>query len=76
MIVKLTIHAQERINTRFEGDIHFCTKFKWVLKMIKRKQVLEYPGKRPNTIETVYDHVKFIYQKIGNERKLITSYPV
>lgn len=76
MVISITHHASERIEQRFDNDIHFQTKFKWALKMIKRNHVKEYPGKRPNTMEAVYNNVKFIYQKIGNTRKLVTTYPV
>ena len=74
MIISLTTHASERIQERFDGDIHFQTKFKWLLKQIKRGTVKEYSGKREGTIEARYDGVKFIYEKTGNIRRLITTY--
>lgn len=74
MVTVLTKHSQERIEQRFNNDIHFQTKFKWAMKQVKRWTVIEHNGKRPNTLEAVYDNVKFIYQKIGNKRILITTY--
>jgi len=74
MVISLSQHSSERIVQRFEGDINFTIKFKWVLKLIKRWEVIEYSGKRENTKEARYDWIKYIYQKIWNERKLITTY--
>lgn len=74
MVTVLTRHSKERIEQRFNNDIHFQTKFKWMLKMVKRGIVTERNGKRPNTLEAVYDNVKFIYQKIGGKYILITTY--
>lgn len=74
MVISISHHASERIEQRFNNDIYFKNKFKWILKQIKRWKVIEHPWKRENTVEAIYDRVKYIYQKIWNERKLITTY--
>lgn len=74
MVVSISHHASERIWERFSNDPCFEIKFRWTLKQIKRGIVKEYKWKRPGTMEVIYDRVKFIYQKVGNSRKLITTY--
>jgi len=74
MVISLTQHSKERIQERFDGDIYFQIKFKHALKCAKRWQAKENKGKVENTMVIVYDHIKYIYQKIGTKRKLITTF--
>lgn len=74
MVISISHHASERISERFSGDSCFNIKFKWVLKMIKRGIVKEYTWKREGTMTATYDGIKFIYQKIGSKRILITAF--
>jgi len=54
-MIRLCKHAIERVQERFNGDIHFETKFKWALKQEKRKKINEKKGNKPNTFVLVYD---------------------
>jgi len=73
-MIRLCKHAIERVQERFNGDIHFETKFKWALKQEKRKKINEKKGNKPNTFVLVYDWTTFIYQKNQGVRLLITCY--
>ena len=72
-MVTLTKHAEIRIYERFNNDPSFKEKFIWALKMVKRGKTTEYNHK-DSTSHVVYDGVKYIYQKVGNKRILITTY--